>query len=147
VTRFRLNAAAAVAAAIAIIGAIPLAATSWYLAPIVVIPIAVAVWAWRCGTDADAHGLVVRALVGTRRVPWTAIEALAPDDRGRVYARLTGGSALRLTGVTAADLLRLLAVTGAQMSATQTSATQTSATQTPATQTPATLTSGAAPRQ
>jgi len=115
VTRFRLNAAAAVAAVITLIGAVPLATASWYLMPILLIPAVVAVWAWRSGTDADADGVTIRALLGSRRVPWSGIEALAPDERGRVYARLTRGSAVRLTAVSATDLPRLLAVSGGQV--------------------------------
>jgi hypothetical protein len=105
-----MNAAAAVAATMALVGAVPLAATRWYLTPLVLIPAAIAVWAWRSGTDADPDGLTVRALFGSRRLAWSGIEALAPDDRGRVYARLSRGASVRLTGVTAADLPRLLAV-------------------------------------
>lgn len=110
--RFRLNAAAAVAATIAVIGAIPLATFRWYLAPVALVPAVIAVWAWRSGTDADDRGVVVRALLGSRRVPWSAIEALGADDRGRVYARLTGTSSLRLPAVTADDLPRLVAASG-----------------------------------
>lgn len=110
--RFRLNAAAAVAAAIAVIGAIPLATYRWYLAPAALIPAVISVWAWRSGTDADSGGVVVRALLGSRRVPWSSIEALAADERGQVYARLSGSSSLRLPAVTAADLPRLVAASG-----------------------------------
>ena len=55
--QFRRSSALTVAALIAAIAAIP--ALSWtpYLAVLLVIPLGVAVWAWRSGTDADESGL------------------------------------------------------------------------------------------
>jgi hypothetical protein len=108
-TRFRYHAALAVAAVVALIGAIPLAASAWYLTPILLVPLAVAVWAWRAGTDAGPDGLVVRALLGRRRIPWSSVTELIPDERGRVHAMLADGMAVPLPAVTARDLPQLTA--------------------------------------
>jgi hypothetical protein len=110
--RFRYHAALAVAGVVTLIAGIPLAASGWYLAPILLVPLAVAVWAWRAGTDADRDGLVVRALLGSRRIAWSEVAELTTDARGRALARLDDGRGVPLTAVTAADLPRLAASSG-----------------------------------
>jgi hypothetical protein len=114
--KFRYNAAITVAAGVAVIGALPLATSRWYLAPLPLIPLAIAVWAWRAGTDATVNGVRVRALFGSRFLPWPKIESLAVGERDHVYAHTSAGSAVRLTAVTPADLPRLVAASGEQLS-------------------------------
>jgi hypothetical protein len=115
--RFRHHQAILVAAIIALIGAVPLVNGSPYLAPILLIPLAVAVWAWRAGTDADRQGVRVRALFGHRDVPWSSIAELAADPRGRVLARRHDGTVVPLTAVTRDDLPRLVAASGQELPA------------------------------
>ncbi|KAB1906705.1 PH domain-containing protein [Micromonospora sp. AMSO31t] len=113
--RFRYNQAILVAALVAVIGALPLATARWWLLWVLLIPLAVAVWAWRAGTDADARELRLRALVGQRRVPWTRVAELAADPRGRAVARLDNGETLMLPAVRADDLPRLVSATGQEL--------------------------------
>lgn len=115
--RFRYHSALTVAAVIATISAVPLTAAGWYFALVALVPLAIAIWAWRAGTDADAGGLRVRALLGERRLSWTQVEALVPERRGRVVAVLSGGARVPLPAVTARDLPRLVAASGRQISA------------------------------
>ncbi|MFG1952961.1 PH domain-containing protein [Micromonospora sp. NPDC048830] len=110
--RFRHSQALLVAAVIAFIGALPLATARWYLLPVLLVPVALGVWAWRAGTDADARELRLRALFGQRRVPWARVVELAADNRGRAVARLDDGERLVLPGVRGVELPRLVAVTG-----------------------------------
>jgi hypothetical protein len=110
--RFRHHAALAVAALIALISAVPLLAGSPYLGVVLLVPLAVAVWAWRAGTDADRAGLTVRALLGSRRVPWSQVDAIATGPGRRVTATLVDGKSLALTAVTPADVPRLVAASG-----------------------------------
>ncbi|MFF3865463.1 PH domain-containing protein [Micromonospora sp. NPDC001898] len=110
--RFRPNQAILVAAVIAFIGALPLAAAGWYFLPVLLVPLAVAVWAWRSGTEADARELRLRALTGQRRIGWERIVELTADARGRAVARLDDGEWLVLPAVRGAELPRLVAVTG-----------------------------------
>ncbi|GIF10551.1 PH domain-containing protein [Actinoplanes teichomyceticus] len=110
--RVRKSGAALVAAGIAFVGAVPLAGASWALAPLLLIPLAVLIWAWRAGTDVYADELRVRALVGGSRVPWDRVSELAPDQRGRVSALLDNGNVIRLTGVTRDNLPLVLAAAG-----------------------------------
>jgi hypothetical protein len=81
--------------------------------------IAVAVWAWRPGTDASVAGLVVRGLFGSRKLPWSAISGLAADDAGRVSAQLTAGEQVGLPAVRAEDLPTLEAVAAAPAEASE----------------------------
>jgi hypothetical protein len=98
-----------VAAVIAFVGTVPLAGASWGLAPVLLIPVALFVWAWRAGTDVYADELRVRALAGSTRIPWARITELAPDQRGHISALLDNGNVIRLTGVTQGNLPRVLA--------------------------------------
>ncbi|MEV4659190.1 PH domain-containing protein [Micromonospora sp. NPDC049301] len=110
--RFRYNQAILVAAVIAFIGALPLANARGYLLPVLLVPLAVALWAWRAGTDADPRELRLRALAGQRRIGWDRVVELATDARGRVVARLDDGQQVVLPAVRGADLPRLVAATG-----------------------------------
>lgn len=110
--RVRKSGAVLVAALIALIGAFPLAGSSWALAPLLLIPLAVLIWTYRAGTDVYPDELRVRALIGGSRVPWSRISELAPDDRGRVSALLDNGNVIRLTGVTRDNLPMVLAAGG-----------------------------------
>jgi len=107
--RVRKTGALLVAAVIAFVGTVPLAGAEWELTPVLLIPIAIFVWAWRAGTDVYPDELRVRALAGSTRVPWSRITELAPDERGRISALLDNGNVIRLTGVTRGNLPRVLA--------------------------------------
>ncbi len=113
--RFRHSSAVTVAAIIVMISGVSLATWAPYLLPLLVIPLAVAVWNWRAGTDADADGLTVRAALASRRLPWAQVSGLVADEQGRVSAQLTSGNSVRLTAVTVRDLPRLAAASGADL--------------------------------
>lgn len=115
VLRFRQSGATLVAALIALVGALPLAGSRWSLLPILLVPLAAGGWAWRAGTDVDATGLRVRALLATTTVAWDRVAELAADPRGRVSALLTDGNMIRLTGVRAADLPKVVAASGSAL--------------------------------
>ncbi|WP_106125791.1 PH domain-containing protein [Pseudosporangium ferrugineum] len=114
--RVRKPGALIVAALVAFVGTVPFAGARWQLAPVLLIPLAIMVWAWRAGTDVDAEGLRVRALAGSTFVPWSRVAELAPDPRGRVSALLTDGKVLRLTGVTTTNLAAVLEAGGQEIS-------------------------------
>lgn len=114
--RVRKSGAIVVAALIAFVGTAPLAGASWQLAPVLLIPLAILFWAVRAGTDVDRGGLRVRALFGSTDIPWSRIDQLAPDGRGRVSALLTDGKVIRLTGVTTANLPAVIAAGGQELS-------------------------------
>ncbi|MEW2374538.1 PH domain-containing protein [Micromonospora sp. NPDC047812] len=109
---FRHNQAILAAAIVAFFGALPVAGARWYLLPVLLVPLAVTVWAWRAGTDADARELRLRALVGQRRISWDRVVELAADPRGRAVARLDDGQRVTLPAVRGSDLPRLVSATG-----------------------------------
>jgi hypothetical protein len=113
--RVRKSGALVVAALIALVGSIPFAGARWQLAPLLLIPLAVLVWAVRAGTDVSPDGLRVRALFGSTEIPWSRVDQLGPDVQGRVSALLTDGKVIRLTGVTTANLPRVIAAGGQEM--------------------------------
>lgn len=110
--RFRQSGATLVAALIAFVSALPLAGSRWALTPLLLLPVGFGVWAWRAGTDVDAAGLRVRALLGTTAIAWDRVAGLTADPRGRASALLTDGHEIRLTGVSAADLPAVVAAAG-----------------------------------
>jgi len=110
--RFRHNQALLAAAIIAFICALPLASARTYLLPVLLVPLAVGLWAWRAGTDADARELRLRALAGQRRITWDRVVELGTDPRGRAVARLADGEQVVLPAVRGADLPRLVSATG-----------------------------------
>lgn len=129
-TRFRHHSAITIAAVLAAIASTPFlyegltalaglpdpaAVARGLLVLVPLVPLAVAVWAWRAGTDANAYGIRVRALFGRKIVPWTEVSALVPDQRGRARATLNSGRVLRLTAVRADDLPRLVASSGKEL--------------------------------
>ncbi|GGK19493.1 hypothetical protein GCM10010124_10110 [Pilimelia terevasa] len=109
VVRFRRSGAAFAAAVIAVIAAAPLTTASRWLFPLLLVPVAVAVWAWRSGTVADGRGLTVTALAGRRFLPWETVAAVGPDEHRGAIARLDSGHLVRLPAVGAEDVPRLLA--------------------------------------
>lgn len=110
--RFRHSPAITVAAIIMMIAGVSLARWAPYLLILLLIPLAVAVWSWRAGTDIDADGVTVRAAIGRRRVPWTNIAALRLDEKQQVEAVLSSGSLLTLPAVPAKDLPDVLRAAG-----------------------------------
>ncbi|SCG57299.1 PH domain-containing protein [Micromonospora halophytica] len=117
--RFRHHQAILVAAIVALIGSLPLATAEWYLLPVLLVPLAVAFWAWRSGTDADARELRLTALAGGRRIPWEQVVELATDPRGRAVARLDDGQEVLLPAVRGTDLPRLVQATGQSLPGTR----------------------------
>lgn len=105
--RFRPHGAIAIAALVALIGAVPLASAGWYYLPILLIPLVIVIWVLRAGTEVSPDGVRVRALLGERRIGWSEISELGADQRGRVQARLTDGQIVPLTAVRDRDLPRL----------------------------------------
>src|SRR5262245_16231412 len=101
--RYRQHSGLAIAGLVCFFGALPVASAGWYLAPVLLVPLAVTAWALRSGTDVDSDGVTVRALLGKRHLPWARITALVPEKH-QVSAVLDGGTSLRLPGVTPANL-------------------------------------------
>lgn len=87
------------------------------LAPLFVIPLAVAGWVLRAGVDVDADGVTVRALVGQRRVRWDDVAALKLSRHGVVWLALHSGRTVRLPVARARHLSTLAAASGGRFDA------------------------------
>ena len=105
--RFRYSAAIVVACVVAFFGAVPLATSRAYLTPLLLVPVLIGLWAWRAGTDVTDAGLRVRAVFGSRFVPWQDVTALVAAGRGRAYAVLGNERRVRLPAVGVKDLERI----------------------------------------
>jgi Bacterial PH domain len=135
--RFRHNVSISIAGLVAFLGAVPIASSgfgreggtpawAYPLLLILLIPILVMVWGWRAGTDADRDGLRLRALFGSRRVPWSQVNALVPQGR-KVVAVLADGGSIVLPAVAKADLPRLVAASGNELPSSEPAADEATA--------------------
>lgn len=126
-TRFRRSGGAWVASVLALVFVIPFAgsvfieidsAWKWVLTPIaiisIIVPLAFAVWSLRSGVDADEDGLKVKALLGSRHIPWSDLAGFDQHD-GKVYAALSSGSRIELPSVRPVDVPQLVAVSGSDL--------------------------------
>lgn len=110
--RFRRSAAITVAAAVGFLGALPMLGGGTWYALILLVPLAIMLWSWRSGTDVTPDGLVVRAAIGARSVPWTEVAELAPAPQGGVVVRLTSGATLTLPAVPTSALPAIVSIGG-----------------------------------
>jgi hypothetical protein len=117
VTRFRLPAAISVAAAVTALGGMPLAALGGFWPLVLVLPLAVAFWAWHAGTDVNENGLRVRSLPRSRIVLWPQVAELRADGPRRAVAVLVDGEVLPLTAVRPADLPKVVQAAGHSLTA------------------------------
>lgn len=112
--RFRHSGGMWIAAIVFFLGGLPVALSEWYFAPILLVPVAAAVWAWRSGVDAGESGLRIRGLVGSRRVGWDQIEGFGARRRD-AFAVLKDGTHMPLPAVRRQDLPRLIAAGGTEL--------------------------------
>ena len=110
-TKFRHSVAVPLAGLVGLVSALAVGTSRWWLAPVLLLPLAVMLWGWRSGVDVDRSGLVVRSALGRRRLPWSDVAGFAVRGR-RVVAELHHGGAVALPAVTGADLPRVLAAGG-----------------------------------
>ena len=113
--KFRRNTAIMMAAILAVLAGASLGSWAPIFLPVLVIPALIGVWGWRSGTDASADGLVIRATLGSRRVPWSDVTDLEAQPDGRVIAHLTNGNVLELPAVSPADIPTLVAAAGSSI--------------------------------
>jgi hypothetical protein len=113
--KFRRNTAIMMAGILGVLAGASLGSWAPLLLPVLVIPALIVVWGWRSGTDASADGLVIRATLGSRRVPWSDVTGLEPRPDGRVSAHLVNGNVLELPAVAANDIPTLVAAAGSSI--------------------------------
>lgn len=109
--RFRHHRGRAVAGFIVGVSLLTLVAVWPWAAVLLLVPAGFVAWVLRAGTDVDASGLRVRALLGQRRVGWAEVDAVYTNTHGHVVARLRRGTELPLTAVREPDVPQLQALT------------------------------------
>jgi hypothetical protein len=80
---------------------------------LLLLPIAVAFYIARTATTVNSSGITVRALLGSRTLPWSELRGLSVNERS-VYAVCLDG-AVRLPCVRVADLSTVAAVSGGKL--------------------------------
>lgn len=95
--------------------ATPVAFGAPWLWLVYLVPAGIIGWTLRTRTVADADGLYVRRLVGSRTVGWGAVTALRLDDRSCVHAVLDEGGELALPAVHVRDLPVLARASGGRV--------------------------------
>lgn len=113
--RLRLPRTALLAAFFLALCLTPLAFARPWLPVVYVLPVVVLAWILRAGTDVDADGLTVRALLRSRRVEWDGVTAIAPGRRGELSAVLRSGNRLRLPLARARHLQQIAVASGGQV--------------------------------
>ena len=115
--RIRTSRTTLVAVLVLAICVLPLATSTPWLAVLWLLPVTAAAWVLRAGVDVDRAGLTVRALLGSRRLPWTEVAGLRIGERGRLSAVLHSGGAVRLPVVRPRHLPLVAAASGGHVPA------------------------------
>ncbi len=108
--RFGPERIALVPVLMALVSALPLALSSVYLAWVLLLPLAAAVWVLRAGVVAGADGLEICNGLGVQTHRWDDVEGVDVPRRGPVRLLLTGGRRTLLTALPRREVRRLLAV-------------------------------------
>ncbi|WP_163509424.1 PH domain-containing protein [Fodinicola acaciae] len=107
VVKFRQPVAVPIACLILLVGSAAVAGQTWWTAPLMLIPLALFVYALRTGVDVSPDWIRVRSAVTNRSLPWSQVAGFDAEGR-RVAAKLTDGNVVRLPAVQPGDLARLL---------------------------------------
>jgi hypothetical protein len=92
------------------LGALPLGLSSPYLAPVLLLPVAAAVWVLRARVVAAEIGLEVCNGLGVRRFRWQDVAGFDIPRRGPVVLQATSGRSVPLTALPRRDLRRLIEI-------------------------------------
>ncbi|PPK64306.1 PH (Pleckstrin Homology) domain-containing protein [Actinokineospora auranticolor] len=112
---FRIPTITVLAALLFAICATPVAFGAPGLAVVYVIPIAAIAWVLRVRTVADAEGLTVRQVVGSRKLAWDSLKGLRLTGKGAVRAVLDDEREVALPSVRVRHLPALSLVSGGRL--------------------------------
>jgi len=113
--RIRPSAAALPVVVVLTLCVIPLATASPWLLVLLAVPVLALAWVLRAGVDVDPGGVTVRALLGSRRIPWSDVVGLQAGPRGDLWLVLAGGRRLRLPTARARHLPLIAAASGGRV--------------------------------
>jgi hypothetical protein len=115
VLRIRPSPAALPAVLVLTLCVIPLGTAAGWLFGLFAVPALALAWVLRAGVDVDPTGITVRALLGRRRIDWSAVAGLRAGDRGDLWLVLDGGRRLRLPTARARHLPLIAAASGGRL--------------------------------
>lgn len=115
VARLQMNRISLVPAVVAVVCALPLATASPWLWFVLLLPAAWITYVLRSGVDIDDEGLIVRALFGSVRVPWSRITGILIARGQQLSVATTEGGAIRLPDLRVRDLSRLYEASGGRL--------------------------------
>ena len=90
-----------------LLGSLPLATSSAWLNPLVLVPAACAAWVLRARVVLARAGVEVCNGLRVTRLPWEAVEGFDVPRRGPVRLLRSGGAPLRMTALNRAQLPEL----------------------------------------
>lgn len=115
VVRLQMSRISLVPAALAVVCALPLATASPWLLFVLMLPAGWICYVLRSGVDVDEEGLIVRALFGSARIPWTRITGVLIGKGQSISVATVEGGAVRLPNLRVRDLPRLYEATGGRL--------------------------------
>jgi hypothetical protein len=92
------------------VGALPLAASSPYLLPVLVVPVLAGLWVWRARVVATPSGFEVCNGLGVRRFAWDDVATFQIPTHGPIRMKPTKGRSVVLTALPKLELSRFLEV-------------------------------------
>ncbi|GAA2138266.1 hypothetical protein [Glycomyces algeriensis] len=81
---------------------------------LMLVPVAVSMWAWRSGIDVTREGIAIRGLFSSRTIAWKHIDGFAHGNEG-VAAILDDQSQVRLDPLKPENLPQVLAIGGQEL--------------------------------
>jgi hypothetical protein len=84
---------------VVLLGSLPLAASSPWLAVVLLVPVACAVWVLRARVVVAPVGIEVCNGLAAHRLPWSSVEGFEVPRRGPLRLLRTGGARLAMTAV------------------------------------------------
>jgi hypothetical protein len=112
---FRVPSVAVLAALLLAAGATPFAFGAPGLYAIYLVPIGFIVWVLRTRTTADADGLTVRRVFGSRHMPWSTLKGLRLTKKSGVRAVLEDDTEVALPSVRTRHLSALALISGGRL--------------------------------
>ncbi|CCG04685.1 PH domain-containing protein [Blastococcus saxobsidens] len=113
--RFRMSRSALIPVLVLALCILPTAAVTWWTLLLLLVPVAVACWVLRSGTDVGDDGVTARAVLGSRTVRWTELAGIRIGERGDLWLVTTAATEVRLPVVRARDLPALAAASGGRL--------------------------------
>jgi hypothetical protein len=92
-----------------LLGSLPLGLSSWWLTPVLLVPVAALTYVLRAHVTASPEGLEICNGLGVRRVAWADVAGFQVPKHGPVLLLRHGGRPLRLTAADRRHLPQLLA--------------------------------------